>query len=106
MEKQINAGNLPGQLAEQLAEVTLASAKTSAAVGEQSVSGWLEDVRAGRAPQPVIRTHRYTRWRLADVRDYWAKRIESAAAETSTSTTERAKKASEAARAKRSTRVQ
>lgn len=102
METQINAGNLPGQLA----EVALVSAKTAAAAGDQSVSGWLEDVRAGRAPQPAIRQHRYTRWKLTDVRDHWAKRIESAAAETSSSTTDRAKKASEAARAKRSPRVQ
>lgn len=57
-------------------DVALISAATCAAPGQMSVSWWNEEVRAGRAPQPVIRATRCTRWRLADVREFWRKRAE------------------------------
>ena len=62
-----------------LTEVALIDATTCAAAGAMSVSWWHEEVRTGRAPQPAVRAPRCTRWRLADVRDYWHKRAESSA---------------------------
>ena len=55
-----------------LAEVSLIDAAACAGVGSMSISWWHEEVRAGRAPQPVIRKPRCTRWRVPDVRDFWA----------------------------------
>lgn len=57
-----------------LADVALIDAETSARIGSMSASWWLEEVRRGRAPAPAIREHRCTRWRLADVRAFWAAR--------------------------------
>jgi hypothetical protein len=39
-----------------------------------SLSWWLGEVAAKRAPQPVIRLPRCTRWRVSDVRDFWIQR--------------------------------
>ena len=84
-------------------DVALISAATCAAPGQMSVSWWNEEVRTGRAPQPVIRASRCTRWRLSDVREFWRKRgeqtaeISAAAAQVQT----RAEKASARARALR-----
>ncbi len=58
--------------ASSLAEVSLIDATACADVGSMSVSWWHEEVRCGRAPQPVIRKPRCTRWRVSDVRDFWA----------------------------------
>lgn len=68
-----------------------------------SVSWWHEEVRTGRAPAPVVRQPRCTRWRLADARAYWIERAEQAAgdAQAGELLTARAKKASDAAKAKR-----
>lgn len=54
-----------------LADVALIDAKMSAATGAMSESWWLQKVADGLAPQPVVRAHRCTRWRLADVRAFW-----------------------------------
>ena len=54
-----------------LAGVALIDAATCAAVGAMSLSWWHEEVRAGRAPFPVIRKPRCTRWRMTDVSAYW-----------------------------------
>jgi predicted DNA-binding transcriptional regulator AlpA len=62
------------QLPDRLAAVALIDAKTAAATGGISVSQWHQDVVDGKAPQPAIREHRYTRWRLADVEAYWTAR--------------------------------
>ena len=59
------------KLAASLVEVSLIDAAACANVGSMSVSWWHEEVRAGRAPQPVIRKPRCTRWRVSDVRDFW-----------------------------------
>ena len=64
-----------------LAAVALIDAPTCAAAGDMSVSWWHDEVRAGRAPAPVIRKPRCTRWRLADVRAYWIDSAEKAAAD-------------------------
>jgi predicted DNA-binding transcriptional regulator AlpA len=84
-----------------LADVALIDAATCAAAGSMSVSWWLEEVRAGRAPQPVIREVRCTRWRLADVRDFWRKRAETAREGAGAALIAKAKHASDAAKAKR-----
>ncbi|MBP5992240.1 MAG: hypothetical protein KA766_19755 [Piscinibacter sp.] len=55
-----------------LVEVALIDAKACAAVGDVSVSWWHAEVRAGRAPAPVIQRPRCTRWRLGDVKAFWA----------------------------------
>ncbi len=55
-----------------LAEVALVDAPTCAVIGGMSVSWWNEQVRTNRAPQPVVRGPRLTRWRLTDVRNFWA----------------------------------
>ena len=86
-----------------LADIALIDASTCAAPGDLSVSWWLEEVRAGRAPQPVVRKPRCTRWRLVDVRAFW---VEFAAQgecdiEAGERMTARAKHASAAAQAKR-----
>ena len=65
---------------------------------------WLHQaVREGRFPAPAIREPRCTRWKLADVRAWIATRIEQAAADTDAAAiaSARAKKASDAAQAKR-----
>jgi len=93
----------PQPLPADLAAVALIDAPTCAAAGAMSVSWWHEEVRAGRAPAPVIRKPRCTRWRLADVRAFWTRSAEQAAAdsEAAASVKARATKASAAARAKR-----
>ena len=65
-----------------LADVALIDAPTCAAAGDMSVSWWHDEVRAGRAPAPVIRKPRCTRWRLADVRAFWIESAEKAATDT------------------------
>ncbi|MFM2405180.1 MAG: hypothetical protein RL223_3060 [Pseudomonadota bacterium] len=58
-------------LPEALAAVALVDAKTAAAAGCMSVSWWHERVSAGEAPQPVMRSHRCTRWAATAVADFW-----------------------------------
>ena len=70
------------QLPADVADVALIAADTCAAIGDVSVSWWHEEVRASRAPKPVIQQPRFTRWRLADVRRFWAERAARAAADT------------------------
>ena len=67
----------PAPLPEILAEVALVDVTTAAATGQMSVSWWLDEVREGRAPQPVIRANRCTRWRAIDVASFWRTRAES-----------------------------
>ena len=63
----------------ELEAVALVDARTCAAAGAVSVGWWYGEVRDGRAPAPVMRGSRCTRWRLADVRDFWRKRAEQSA---------------------------
>lgn len=60
------------QLPEQLRSVALCSGKTAAAVGGVSITWWNDQVRAGRAPKPVIRSNRCTRYSVESVREFWA----------------------------------
>lgn len=65
--------NLPEVLPSALQDVLLINARTCAAIGNMGISWWLARVAAGEAPKPAIQQPRMTRWRLADVREYWAK---------------------------------
>lgn len=58
-------------VAPELAAVRLIDGRTAARVGGMGLSWWNERVADGVAPQPVFRAHRFTRWRLADVVDFW-----------------------------------
>jgi len=71
-------------MAADLADVALIAAPEAAAVGRMKPSWWHEKVRAGIAPQPVIRAPRCTRWRLSDVREFWRKFAEQGASDTDT----------------------
>lgn len=87
----------------ELATVSLVDAKTAAAAGCMSVSWWHAEVAAGRAPAPVIRRTRCTRWHTAHVAAFWRKFATSALADASAADAVkvRASKASAAAQAKR-----
>ncbi len=94
--------NQQEQLPAALADVALLNAKAAAAVGSMSESWWHEEVRAGRAPKPVIRQPRCTRWRQVDVVDFWAARAaQGADAAKAQMLVGQAKRASNAAKAKR-----
>lgn len=83
-----------------LADVALISAATCAGLGEASISWWHSQVRAGRAPKPVIQQTRFTRWLLADAIRFWAERAKQAQADSEAGErlVVRAKKASMKAR--------
>lgn len=83
-----------------VADVALVAADTCATIGDASVSWWHEEVRAGRAPKPAIQQPRFTRWRLTDVRRFWAELAARASADTAAGErmAVRAKKASIKAR--------
>ena len=96
-------GTIPGALQaapRSLADVALIDGPTCAAAGQASVSWWLEEVRTGRAPAPVIRKPRFTRCLCADVVAFWHHLAAKAAAdvESAAQVTSRAKKASVEAR--------
>lgn len=93
----------PRQIHTGLVDVALIDAAACAAAGSMSVSWWHEEVRAGRAPKPAIQQPRCSRWRLAEVRAYWDRRAEHAAADVqiAAEVVARATRASAAARAKR-----
>lgn len=94
---------LARQLPAGLVDVALIDAPTCAAAGDMSLSWWYSEVAAGRAPAAVVRRVRHTRWRLTDVRDFWAAFAQNAAADAKSIEllTARAKTASTAAAAKR-----
>ena len=90
-----------------LADVALIDAPICAAVGDMSVSWWHAEVAAGRAPQPVVRMPRCTRWHAGQVRDFWISFAKTAAADTQAAeqVTARAKKASAKAKAMRASKA-
>ena len=103
MVPQVTAKTSLPTISPELEDVALVDAKMFAAAGSVSV-GWVyAEVREGRAPQPVMRSPRCTRWRLIDVRNFWRQRAEqttensAAAAQVQA----RAEKASSKARAVR-----
>jgi hypothetical protein len=54
-----------------LADTILIDSATSGAVGGMSETWWWDAVRKGHAPAPAFRAHRCTRWRTADVLQFW-----------------------------------
>ena len=86
-----------------LSDVALIEAASCAAAGAMSVSWWHEAVRTGKAPAPVIRKPRCTRWRLSDVKAFWETFAQGASqdAESAEAVKAKAEKASRAAQAKR-----
>ena len=82
-----------------LQDVALIDARSSADAGCISVSQWYTLVAEGKAPAPVIRAPRCTRWRLADVRQWLIDSARGVATDTATVT--RAKRASSQASIKR-----
>ena len=91
-----------------LSSVALIDAPTCAAAGGMSVSWWHDEVRTGRAPAPAVRQPRCTRWHLSEVVAFWQAFAAKGEADTQGAerVTAKAKKASAAARAKRSTAAQ
>jgi predicted DNA-binding transcriptional regulator AlpA len=89
-----------------LESVALVDAKVAAAVGGMGVSWWHTEVAALRAPQPVIRAVRCTRWTLESVREYWAMRASRGSSATEIAQlSEKAAKASAVAQANRRAKV-
>lgn len=85
----------------ELAEVALIDAKICAVTGGMSVSQWHNLVREGTAPKPVVRLVRYTRWRSADVRQFFVDLASQRSSESDRVVMDHAKKASQAAKVKR-----
>ena len=81
-----------------LADVALIDGPSIAAAGCMAVSAWLQLVRNGAAPQPVIRQPRYTRWRLADARAWLIERAAQQMPDKSAAVVAHAKRASAKAR--------
>ena len=86
-------------------EIFLIDAAACAASGSMSCSWWYEQVRAGRAPQPVVRKARCTRWRADQVRQFWVDFTTPDFDEAGTQVIAKAQRASDAAKAKRAARV-
>jgi hypothetical protein len=83
-----------------LTDVALIDGQTCAATACMSISWWLAEVAAGRAPAPAIRKPRCTRWRLADVRA-WLVQHASQPDDGGAAVIAKATKASRAAKVKR-----
>ena len=86
-----------------LADVAFLDIRDVCAVARMSASWIHDEVRARRFPQPLRFGPRCTRWRSSEVRQWLIDRAAAAEADTETGAllTARAKKASEAAQAKR-----
>lgn len=86
-----------------LADVALLDISDVCAAARMSASWVHEEVRAGRFPQPLRFGPRCTRWRSGDVRAWLVARAAAAEADTETTAAmvAQAKKASDAAQAKR-----
>lgn len=92
----------PPEVPQVLADVSLVSVQQIAAAASMSVSLVLDLVRKGQAPQPAIRSIRFTRWRAADIRAWlaeWAER--GSEPEAAEAVVAKARRASSAARAGR-----
>jgi predicted DNA-binding transcriptional regulator AlpA len=94
----------PSRLPADLADVAFLDIDDVCAATRMSASWIHAEVRASRFPQPMRFGPRCARWRSADVRDWLVLRAQAAQAdlETAALLKARAKRASDAARAKRS----
>jgi predicted DNA-binding transcriptional regulator AlpA len=81
-------------------DVALVDATVAAAIGGMRAGWWYGKVRAGEAPQPVIRAPRCTRWRLSDVRGFWRTFAELAAQDTITAALVQSRAAKASARSR------
>ena len=88
-----------------LADVALLDISDVCAAVRMSASWVHDEVRAGRFPQPIRYGPRCTRWPAASVRQYLIDRAAQPQAEAAALVTAKAKKASDAARAKRTNAV-
>lgn len=95
--------NAPHRSPTDLADVAFLDIRDLCALARMSASWIHDEVRAHRFPQPLRFGPRCTRWRSSDVRQWLVDRAAAAEADTQTGAllTARAKKASEAAQAKR-----
>lgn len=84
-----------------LADVALLDISDVCAAVRMSASWVHDEVRARRFPQPLRYGPRCTRWTAASIRQYLIERAAQPQAEATDLVTARAKKASDAARAKR-----
>jgi hypothetical protein len=94
-----------GGIPASLTSFALVSGQTAAAVGERSLSWWKGEVRAGRAPAPIVRRKRFTRWRLVDVQDFWSNFVAHADPSDAADVALQAARASARAKAKRASQV-
>lgn len=83
------------------ADIALIDVTTSASFGGMSESWWYAEVAAGRAPAPVVRRPRCTRWLLADVLQFWKEFAAAPDDGSAERVVAQARAASDAARAKR-----
>lgn len=97
----------PSALSPLLADVALIDAEACATAGGMSVSWWHNEVLAGRAPKPAVQRPRCTRWRLADVREFWQRFADAGAIEApgGTAMKDKLAKASAKARAQRASQL-
>lgn len=84
-----------------LADVAMIDGPTCAAAASISLSNYLDLVRTKKAPQPAIRLPRCTRWRVVDVRAWLIERAQAQTPEAGARVVAQAKKASAAAKSKR-----
>lgn len=85
---------------EALADVALIDGPSCAAAASISISQWCELVKTGKAPPPAIRSPRYSRWKLAAVRE-WLVKFAQPQPEAARAVMLKARRASKAAHAKR-----
>ena len=93
--------NLVRPLPRELADVALIDINDVCGAVRMSASWVHEEVRCGRFPHPLRFGPRCTRWRVSDVRRYLVARAEEPQAESSALVEARARRGSDAARAKR-----
>lgn len=100
-----NADYRRGALVAAHHDVALASIKDVCALVRMSPSWVHDEIRAGRFPQPLRFGPRCSRWTVASIRTWLAERTASPPEGVAAMTSARAKKASDAARRKRTARA-
>lgn len=89
-----------------LADVALIEDTVCAATMGASVSHWRDLVLRGIAPAPAIRSGRFTRWRIADVRQFLIDYVANADESAGEASLAKSAKALAAAQAKRAAAAQ